>query len=265
MKTTYSLTLKHYNGGVAPNFIQDSHPGVGVSIGSSLAIFCIHKFRNVMDVDAYGKINAKTAEANLLMNQYFEAQSHWLWFDEEPVGVTTRGYFDVGEKQLSYYQEDVTKAMMLAILDGDSKRSTNVGVATTGARKAVFYNTLYRDNFKDTTIQPWSNWYDSVGICTPTSVSRTNNVAIVTTTPAHGMSTSFDDWGIIMNLNTGIATSFNISTSVYPNGVPVKIIDDNTFAYKNVGINTSTTAVVGIASIQVGWGGTSNNLHLYFT
>ena len=68
-----------------------------------------------------------------------------------------------------------------------------------------------------------------------------------------------------MNLNTGIATSFNISTSTYPNGVPIKIIDANTFAYQNVGINTPTTAVVGISSIQVGWGGTSNNLHLYFT
>ena len=79
------------------------------------------------------------------------------------------------------------------------------------------------------------------------------------------MTTSFDDWGVIMNLNTGIATSFNISTSSYPNGVPVTIIDANTFSYNNVGINTSTTAVVGIASIQVGWGGSSTNLHLYFS
>ena len=75
----------------------------------------------------------------------------------------------------------------------------------------------------------------------------------------------FDDWGVIMNLNTGIATSFNISTSSYPNGVPVTIIDANTFSYNNVGINTPTTAVVGIASIQVGWGGTSNDLHVYLT
>jgi len=155
--------------------------------------------------------------------------------------------------------------MLLAILDGDSKRTATVGVGTSGAKKQVFYNTLRIDEYKDYSLKPWSNWNDSVGVCTPTSVSRSNNVAIVTTTPAHGMTTSYDDWGIIMNLNTGIATSFNISTSTYPNGVPIKIIDANTFAYKNTGIDTGTTSVVGIASIQVGWGGTSNNLHLYFT
>ena len=76
------------------------------------------------------------------------------------------------------------------------------------------------------------------------------------------MSTSYDDWGISMNLNTGIATSFNISTHFNPNGVPITIIDANTFSYNNVGINTPTTAVVGIASIQVGWGGTSNNMRI---
>jgi len=265
MKTSYELTLKHYNGGAAPIFIQDSIPGVGVSIGSSLGVNCIHKFRNVMDINAYGKINGETSTAVKTINQTYFPHNHYLNFEDETVGIQTRGYFDIGEVQLSFYQQDVTKAMMLAILDGDSKRTANVGVATTGARKAIFYNTLYRDHFKNTTIRPWSDWNDKVGVCTPTSVSRTNNVAIVTTTPAHGMSDTYDDWGIIMNLNTGIATSFNISTSVYPNGVPVKIIDANTFAYENVGINTPTTAVVGIASIQVGWGGTSNNLHLRFT
>ena len=264
MKTSYALTLKHFNGGEAPNFIQDSLPGVGVSIGSSLAVYNIHKFDDVMDANAYGKINRKTANYNILINK-FVGGDDYVHFEEEPVGVVTRGYLDIGEKQLSQYLDSVTKAMLLAILDGDSKRTSTVGIVTSGAKKQIFYNTLRVDRYKDYSLKPWSNWNDSVGVCTPTSVSRSNNVAIVTTTPAHGMSSTYDDWGVIMNLNTGIATSFNISTSTYPNGVPVKIIDANTFAYQNVGINTPTTAVVGIASIQVGWGGTSNNLHLYFT
>lgn len=263
MKTSYSLTLKHFNGGVSPNFIQDSIPGVGVSIGSSLSVYDIHQFRDVMDVHAYGKINSKTAKYNILINKLCGTEDY-VHFDEEPVGISTRGYLDIGETQLAYYLEDVTKAMLLAILDGNSKRTTTIGIGTSAAKKAIFYNTLCKDQFKDYTIKPWVNWNNSVGVCTPTSVLRNNNVAIVTTTPAHGMTTAYDDWGIVMNLNTGIATSFNISTSTHPNGVPIKVIDANTFAYKNIGINTSTTSVTGTADIRVGWGGTSNNLHLYF-
>jgi len=264
MKTSYSLTLKHFNGGVSPDFIQDSIPGVGVSIGSSLSVYDIHQFRDVMDVHAYGKINSKTAKYNILINK-LSGTEDYVHFDEEPVGILTRGYLDIGETQLAYYLEDVTKAMLLAILDGNSKRTTTVGIGTSATKRAIFYNTLCKDEFKDHTIKPWIDWSNSVGVCTPTSISRNNNVAIVTTTPAHGMTTAYDDWGIVMNLNTGIATSFNISTSTHPNGVPVKIIDANTFAYKNTGINTSTTIVTGTADIKVGWGGTSINLHLYFT
>ena len=66
-----------------------------------------------------------------------------------------------------------------------------------------------------------------------------------------------------MNLNTGInTTSFNTDTNLYPNGVPIKIIDANTFSYQNTGINTTTTAVSGIASVHIGWGGTSISLRM---
>lgn len=177
-------------------------------------------------------------------------------------------------KAIHEYRNSVVKAMLISILDGDAKRTTTIGVGSTASKVGVFFNCLKKVGigttnssltYRDYSSKPWNNWNDSVGVCTPTSVSRSNNVAIVTTTPAHGMTTSFDDWGVIMNLNTGIATSFNISTSHYPNGVPITIIDANTFSYNNSGINTSTTAVVGIASIQVGWGGTSNDLHVYLT
>ena len=66
-----------------------------------------------------------------------------------------------------------------------------------------------------------------------------------------------------MNLNTGIATSFNISTETAPNGVPIVITSPTSFTYRNSGINTSISNVSGTADIKVGWGGTSNNLHLY--
>ena len=170
--------------------------------------------------------------------------------------------YHVGYKTIQNNLENVTKAMLIAVLSNDGKRSTSVGVGTTAAKKEVFFNALASFHARNSSIAPWNGWNNSVGVCTPTSVSRTNNVAIVTTTPAHGLSTSYDDWGVVMNLNTGIATSFNISTNTYPNGVPIKIIDANTFSYQNVGINTVTTAVSGIASVHVGWGGTSINLRM---
>jgi len=152
--------------------------------------------------------------------------------------------------------------MLIAILDNDGKRSITVGVGTTAAKKEIFFNTLATHRARNTAIAPRNGWNNSVGVCTPTSISRTNNVAIVTTTPAHGLSTSYDDWGISMNLNTGISTSFNTSTITYPNGVPIKIIDANTFSYQNIGVNTSISSVSGIASVHIGWGGTSINLHM---
>ena len=99
MKTSYSLTLKHYNGGSTPNFIQDSLPGVGVSIGSSLSVYCIHQFRDVMDVHAYGKINEKTAKYNILINKLFGTEDY-IHFDSEPAGVSTTGYLDIILKML---------------------------------------------------------------------------------------------------------------------------------------------------------------------
>ena len=168
----------------------------------------------------------------------------------------------VGYKTIKNNLENVTKAMLIAILDNYGKRSTSVGVGTTAAKKSIFFNAISTPKTRSTSIAPWNGWNDPVGVCTPTSISRTNNVAIVTTTPAHGMSTSYDDWGISMNLNTGISTSFNTSKVTYPNGVPIKIVDANTFSYQNVGINTTTTSVTGIASVHIGWGGTSINLRM---
>ena len=256
MRTAYELAGKYLNLSLSDQYIREtegSNKDV-VSVGSSIVIHDIYNYADKMSADPTGY-------------QFEHPDEKWMnligfYPDDVSVGIGTTGYF-VGYKTFQRAIETTSKAMLLSLLDGDSKRTTTVGVGSTRAKLDIFFNTLKYKSSRDTTIKPWSNWNDSVGICTPTSISRNDNVAIVTTTPAHGMTTSYDDWGVIMNLNTGIATSFNISTTRHPNGVPVKIIDANTFSYRNSGLNTSITGLSGTASIQVGWGGTSNNLHLY--
>lgn len=251
MLTSYQLALKHLS----------LNPGAGVthiSIGSSLTVFDLHHFRDTMTSKPSVGFSSQTYKYISYLANLSNTAEFLDLNDPDP-----RVY--IGQEKLQHFLEDVTKAMMISILDGDAKRTTAVGVGTSGAKVDTFLNALKRPAFRDNNAKPWSNWYTSVGVCTPVSVARTDNVATVVTNPAHGLSTSYDDWGVIMNLNTGIATSFNISTSTHPNGVPINIVDATTFTYTNVGINTPTTAVTGIASVQVGWGGTSNNLHLHFT
>lgn len=251
MLTSYQIVLN--------NFIINSGIGItNVSIGSSLSFYDRHQFTDTMSADPIGTFSSPTYE-HISASQSLFGDGNWLNLNVD------NPYFKVSNDDLKKYLDGVTKAMLLAILDGNSKRTTTVGIGTSGDKADIFFNTLKRDEYKNYNIKPWSNWNNSVGVCTPVYVSRTNNVAIVTTSPAHGMTTSYDDWGIVMNLNTGIATSFNISTSTYPNGVPITIVDANTFTYNNIGINTSSTSVTGTADIKVGWGGTSINLHLYFT
>lgn len=256
MRTAYELAGKYLNLSLSDKYIREtegSNKDV-VSVGSSVVIHDIYNYADRMSAEPTGYQFEHEDEAWMNIVGFYP--------DDVSVGIGTTGYF-VGYKTFQRAIETTSKAMLLALLDGDSKRTTTVGIGTTQAKLDIFFNTLKYKPSRDTTIKPWSNWNDSVGVCTPTSISRNGNVAIVTTTPAHGMTTSYDDWGVIMNLNTGIATSFNISTGRYPNGVPVKIIDANTFSYRNSGLNTSITNISGTASIHVGWGGTSNNLHLY--
>ena len=237
-----------------------------ISIGSSLSAYNIYRFNDTMGIEP-SPIQSGIGNS---FSTFFGSVPSYVGIGSTVVDFLKDEFTNL--EAIHAYRNSVAKAMLIAILDGDSKRTTNIGVGSTASKVNTFFNCLKKVGvasaaanytFRDVTSKPWSTWNNSVGVCTPTSVSRSNNVAIVTTTPAHGMSSSYDDWGVIMNLNTGIATSFNISTSIYPNGVPIKIIDANTFSYANVGINTSTTSVVGIASIQVGWGGTSNDMHIY--
>jgi len=257
MRTAYELAAKYINLSLKDKYIRENEGSNKdiVSIGSSVVFYDIYNYADRMSAEPSGYQYEHPDEIYMSTIGFYP--------DDVSVGIGTTGYF-VGYKTFQRAIETTSKAMLLSLLDGDSKRSTTVGVGTTRAKLDVFFNTLKYHGSRDFSKKPWSNWNDSVGICTPVSIGRTDNIATVTTNPAHGMSTSYDDWGIVMNLNTGIGTeSFNISTSTYPNGVPIVITSPTTFTYRNTGINTETTDVSGTADIRVGWGGTSNNLHLY--
>lgn len=256
MLPEYKLALKNLNFNLHSDVNLQEETGRTSCIESSnsgISIYDAYNFNDRMDIEPHGYAGGSSTDA------FLSAMG-----GPSSLEATEKTDYYIGSENLQRHKESIIKAMMIALLTNNGKRSTTLNSDTVSERRKIFFNSIFNSLSRDPDLRPWNTWRDSVGVCTPTSVSRSNNVAIVTTTPAHGMTTSFDDWGVIMNLNTDIATSFNISTSTYPNGVPVKIIDANTFSYNNVGINTSTTAVVGIASIQVGWGGSSTNLHLYF-
>jgi len=267
MRTTYVLSLKNINLSLGEDEFasETSNQETLVGIGNSVVCFDIHNFSDRMCVDNYPSRNTKDGfslesptERVLSLFEYFPK------LEDVNVGLgSTTPY--VGYRTVKNSLENVTKAMLIAILENNSKRGSSVGIGSTYHKKNIFFNCLKQPQYRNNSIQPWNNWNETVGICTVVSIARSDNLATVVTSPAHGMSTSYDDWGVVMQINTGIATSFNISTSFYPNGVPIKIIDENTFTYKSIGINTSSTSVTGTADIKVGWGGTSNNFHIILT
>jgi len=272
MRTSYIYALNNISFNLGNPYIKDEEGGqeTFVSVGSSFYYMDVHKFADPMGIDNLASRGIRSGfEYQHENEKILELMSEFPPLDASAgigtwanVASASSDTYHVGYKTIQNNLENVTKAMLIAILDNDGKRSTSVGVGTTAAKKEIFFNALASFHARNKSIAPWNGWNNSVGVCTPTSISRSNNVAIVTTTPAHGLSDSYDDWGIVMNLNTDIVSSFNISTNTYPNGIPIKIIDANTFSYQNVGIDTTTTAVSGIASVHVGWGGTSINLRM---
>lgn len=252
MRTSYELALNYINLSLSDEYIRKTEANDQniIGIGNSTVIYDIYKYEDQMDIEPSSYTFENKNEQYLNIFDYFP-------------NISVASTIFVGYKTVQRAVETTSKSMLLALLDGDSKRTTTIGIGTTGEKIETFLNCLKLPGYRSNTSKPWNTWRNSVGICTPVSISRTDNVATVTTNPPHGLSASFDDWGVVMNLNTGIATSFNISTSTYPNGVPVKITSSNTFTYRNTGINTVISNVTGTADIRVGWGGTSNNFHLY--
>lgn len=265
IKTSHSLALKGLDLKLLDENFKSSEEGLNqeaiVCNPNSIQVFNICSFPDRSDVTPTG-INSTSNNIIDLICCFFN----------DFVDITDSSSPYAGFETIKDATYSVSKAMLLALLDGDSKRTGITSTSNLQEKKNIFFNVLsdyLYESASDTrnySIKPWSNWYSNVSTITPSLISRNNNVAIVTTTNPHGLSTSFDDWCAIINLSSpGIATYFNISTSTYPNGVPIKIINNNTFSYTNVGSSTSTISVAGSIDIRVGWGGKSNNLHTVCT
>lgn len=280
MRTDHKFALNHINLGIGDTQFQIDHPGQEtlVSVGSSLFVFDLHNFSDRMHFDTQLSRNSRTG-FSLRSNDelFFNLIDFFPRLDTSSTGVGSTYAADiqagilttgtVTPTTVSNCLEVVTKAMLISILEGNGKRTVGIGTSTLQEKKEIFLNCLtdssYDRDFRNTSIKPYSVGFNTThSTISPVFVSRNNNVAIVTTSPAHGLSASYDDWGVVMNLNTGIATSFNTSTSEYPNGVPITIVDSTTFKYVNGGANMNSTAVTGTADVKIGWGGTSINLHL---
>ncbi len=153
----------------------------------------------------------------------------------------------------------VVKAMMLALLENNGKRTTALATRTLDQQKEIFYNALKTNFFRDTTSLPWSTWRDSHSTVNISSVRRYQDNAIFTVTGGHGLSDAFDDWGAIININNSI---FDTKPSKY-NGDSLILLSPTQFATFNEGSDTSEISVTGTADIRIGWGGPKINFHQY--
>lgn len=280
MRTDHKFALKHINLGIGDTQFSMDHPGQEtlVSVGSSLFVFDLHNFSDRMHLDTPLSRNSRTG-FSLRSNDelFFNLIDYFPRLDTSSTGVGSTYAADiqagilttgtVTPTTVSNCLEVVTKAMLISILEGNGKRTVGIGTSTLQEKKEIFLNCLtdssFDRDFRNNSIKPWSVGFNTThSTISPVLISRNNNIAIVTTSPAHGLNASYDDWGVVMNLNTGIATSFNTSTSEYPNGVPITIVDSTTFKYVNGGMNMNSTSVTGTADVKIGWGGTSINLHL---
>tara|TARA_B100001250_G_scaffold335606_1_gene301844 strand:- start:588 stop:1454 length:867 start_codon:yes stop_codon:yes gene_type:complete len=287
MRTAYELALNHFSLNLGDSYIKENEANnqeTVVGIGNSIGFYDIHNFDDGMHIDTPISRNYRHG---------FSFESHdekfYDFFDFFPpldpsagigtwsndadvaanVAYASTAYY-VGYKTVKNSLENVTKGMLLALLDGDSKRTSTVGIGSTSEKLKIFFNTLgIGSEGRDTTLKPWGgpNAFNTTHstITGITSISRLNNVATVILNSNHGLDTNYDDWGAVLEV-TGInTTSFSISTTTYPNGVPIVLTSNNSFTYRNIGLNTShTSGITGTIDVKVGWGGTSNNLHLHF-
>ena len=135
MRTAYELAGKYLNLSLSDKYIREtegSNKDV-VSVGSSIVIHDIYNYADKMSADPTGY-------------QFEHPDEKWMnligfYPDDVSVGIGTTGYF-VGYKTFQRAIETTSKAMLLSLLDGDSKRTTTVGVGSTRAKLDIFFNTL---------------------------------------------------------------------------------------------------------------------------
>ena len=189
MRTTHLYALNNVTLGLGTTEFADENQETLVAVGSSYRIMDVHNFADRMNVDHPLSRNWRdgyqldTAEQQYMaLMEYFPEDISF----SNPVGMGSTTP-NVGTKTIQAAVENVSKAMMIAILDNNGKRSSTVGIGSTFGRKNKFFNCIVKKEYRGIGTEPWATWNEPVGVCTPTSISRSNNVAIVTTTPAHGM------------------------------------------------------------------------------
>ena len=141
-----------------------------ISIGSSLEAFNLYKFSDTMNI-----IPAP------IQSGAGSTLSRFIGRIPSPVVGTASSHIKDpkigGEltnlKAIHEYRDSVAKAMLISILDGDSKRTTTIGVGSTASKVSVFFNCLKKVGigttdsnltFRDYSSKPWNNWNDSVGV-----------------------------------------------------------------------------------------------------
>ena len=256
----YQLALKNlsFNLHNDVNFQEETGRTSSIEFSNNeLSIYDVYNFDDRMDIEPHGYTGGSANDA------WFSAMGGPASLEYEP-GVTEKNNSFIGGKNLQRHKESVIKAMLVALLTNNGKRSSTLNSDSLDDRRKVWFNCLLQTGpSRDTTIKPWNTWRDThTTLNTLSSASKTNGVVTITTSSAHGLDTQYDDWGAI--ITTGNA-NFDISSIDYPNGVPIKIVNATTFTYRKSGSNVSSTSISGSADIKIGWGGASNNLHLYFS
>tara|TARA_B100002019_G_C21271661_1_gene602714 strand:+ start:1826 stop:2590 length:765 start_codon:yes stop_codon:yes gene_type:complete len=229
-----------------------------VNTTDGFTLFDQYNFEDTMDVEATSTLNNKTAKYLIGVAKIVGDTNYLHNLDANDPDRR----FYVGYNKLQEYLEDVTKAMLIALLDGNAKRTTSLSSDTLQEKRQVFLNALNKEQYKDQNIKPWNNWRDTHSTVNISSVSKTGGVVTVTTSAPHGLDTSYDDWGVVVSINN---SDFDINTTDYPNGVPIILTGADTFTYKKSGSDVASTSVTGTGDIKIGWGGDSNNLHIHFS
>ena len=255
MLNSYKLALKHLNFNLHTDVDFQIETGRSDTLeiaSDGIDIYDVYNFDDRMDISPH-LYDAGGPEDKYL--NYFSTGPANLDIDDD--------YTFVGHKNIQRHKESIIKAMMVALLTNNGKRSTTLSSESLDTKKEIFFNCLRHSVYRDNKALPWSTWRDThTTLNNLSTASKTDGLVTITTSSAHGLDTQYDDWGVVISTGN---TNFDISSTDYPNGVPIKIVNATTFTYRKSGSNVSSTSISGSADVKIGWGGSSNNLHLYFS
>jgi hypothetical protein len=256
MLPEYKLALKNlsFNLHNDVNFQEETGRTSSIEFSNNeLSIYDVYNFDDRMDIEPHGYTGGSRNDA------WFAAMGGPSSLD----GTVPTDFF-IGGKNLQRHKESVIKAMLVALLTNNGKRSSTLNSDSVSDRRITFFNSLFNSEVRDPTIKPWSTWRDTHTTLTNSGITatKTNGLVTVNTNTPHGLDAQYDDWGIVIETGN---SNFDMPSATYPNGVPIKIVNSNSFTYRKSGSDTPATSISGTFDVKIGWGGSSNNLHLYFT